>query len=80
MNTKLMELYLEGISKGYIKHSQFTMWLTKETPSEWSVRLLDDEHIVYPQYIVLQADKTRRTAEFKKAVEIAESPLGEALK
>lgn len=79
MNNKLVEVYLEGIICGYISVELHTMSLNETCPIDFSIRIIDLEHEVYPQFDILSPSKTRRLPEFKRAVELSKTPLAGAL-
>ena len=79
VNEKLVRVYLEGILKGFISFDDRRMQLANGVTDVYIGSLIDAEEETYSRQI-LDDIKTRKLKEFRKAVELAESPLAKAMK
>lgn len=80
MNQKLVQLYTEGLMKGYVTYTKDDMQLDRDCPSSYYTRMLDVEYEAYgDDFHILGSKTTRKLPEFKEAVKIYKSPLAKAL-
>lgn len=84
MNQCLIDLYVEGIQKGYIVYTDKSMHFSHNVKDNhglhlFAARVYDAESEAYPKTLLMDDKKTRNLPEFKRAIEIAKSPLGKAL-